>query len=82
MKIYDYNGKHNLCGERIRKARKEKKISQQDFAARLQTEGVLIERDSISKIESGKRFVADYELVIMAKVLNVSVLWLLDIPSK
>ncbi|MDR0819848.1 MAG: helix-turn-helix domain-containing protein [Oscillospiraceae bacterium] len=78
MKIYDYNGKKNLCGERIREARKKKKLSQADFAAQLQIEGVTIERDCISRIEIGTRFVADYELLIVSRVLGVTVDWLLS----
>ena len=54
-------------------------LSQSDLAARLQIEGVIMERDSLSRIEIGTRFVADYELLTLAKVLNVSVLWLLGI---
>lgn len=77
MKIYDFNGNHNICGMRILEARRKNRLTQFDLAARLQTEGVNIERDSVSKIESGKRFVADYEVLVLAKVLNVSVLWLL-----
>ncbi len=77
MKIYDYNGKKNICGNRVAEARKRQKISQADLAAKLQIEGIIIERDSISRIEIGTRFVPDYELPILAKLLNVSVLWLL-----
>ena len=55
------------------------RLSQTDLAARMQVEGVLIERDSISRIEIGARFVPDYELPVFAKVLNVSVDWLLDL---
>ena len=79
VKIYDYNGSRNICGQRIYEARTRSRMTQSDLAARLQTEGVNIERDSISKVESGKRFVADYEVVVFAKVLNVSVLWLLGL---
>lgn len=79
MKIYDYNGKKNICGERVREARLKKRISQSDLAARLQINGVTIERDSISRIEIGTRFVTDYEIKVIAQVLDVSVLWLLDI---
>lgn len=42
MKIYDYNGKKNLCGNRIREARLRQRLSQYDLAARLQTQGILI----------------------------------------
>ena len=31
----------------------------------------------VSKIESGERYVADYELIVLAKCLNVSTAWLL-----
>lgn len=76
MKIYDYNGRKNLCGERVREARQKQRISQSDLAARLQIAGVIIERDSISRIESGTRFVTDYELITLSKVLGVSMEWL------
>ena len=45
----------------------------------LKLEGVELERDCISRIEIGTRFVADYEIKMIAKTLNVSVLWLLGI---
>lgn len=72
MKIYDYNGKKNICGERIRAARKAMHLSQQELAARLQVEGINLEQDSISRIEIGTRFVADFELLILCKILSVS----------
>ena len=78
MKIYTYKGKKNLCGSKIRIARAQRKITQSDLAARLQVEGITLERDSISRIEIGTRFVTDYELKILAKVLRVTVEWLLD----
>lgn len=77
MKIYDYNGKKNICGDRIHEARCKHRITQSDLAAQLQVAGIIIERDSISRIEIGTRFVADYELREFAKILNVSVGWLL-----
>lgn len=81
MKIYDYNGKKNICGQRVYEARARKHMTQSELAAKLQTQGVNIERDSISKLESGNRFVADYEVAVLAKVLDVSALWLLDIEG-
>lgn len=56
----------------------KKRITQRDLAARLQTQGITIERDSISRIEIGTRFVTDYELKILAKTLDVSMEWLTD----
>lgn len=78
MKIYSYKGKKNLCGDKIREARQKARMSQSDLAAKIQVEGITIERDSISRIEIGTRFVADYELKIFARVLDVSIEWLLD----
>ena len=81
MKIYDYNGKKNICGERLRQARVIQRLRQEDLAAKVQTQGVNMERDSISRIEIGTRFVADFELKIFAEVLGVSVNWLLGIDE-
>lgn len=81
MKIYDFHGKKNCTGDRIREARVKQRLSQSAVAARLQVEGVIMERDSLSRIEIGTRFVADYELVVFARVLNVSVLWLLGLDE-
>lgn len=78
MKIYDFNGRKNLCGDKVREARQKKRLSQTDLAARLQIGGVILERDSVSRIESGTRFVADYELKAIAKALQVDVAWLLE----
>ena len=35
MKIYDYKGRKNLCGDRVREARARKKITQADLAAQI-----------------------------------------------
>ena len=71
MKIYSYEGKRNVCGEKIREMRVKNRMSQSDLAAKLQVNGVIMERDSISRIESGTRFVADYELYIFAQVFAI-----------
>ena len=79
MKIYDYNGKKNICGDRVHEARCRLRLTQSDLAAQLQVNGINIERDSVSRIEIGTRFVADYELRELAKLLKVSVAWLLGV---
>jgi len=78
MKINTYYNLKNLCGRRVREARLKNNMSQQQLAAKLQVEGVSIERDSLSRIETGNRFVSDFELKVLAKILKVSVDWLLD----
>lgn len=79
MKIYDYDGRKNICGERVHEARRKLKLTQSDLAAQLQIAGIIIERDSVSRIEIGTRFVADYELRELAQILKVSVNWLLGL---
>lgn len=77
MKIYDYDGRKNICGERVHEARCRLKLTQSALAAKLQIAGITIERDSVSRIEIGTRFVTDYEIRELSKILNVSVTWLL-----
>lgn len=79
MKIYDYKGRKNVCGARVYEARCKHRLTQSDLAAKLQIAGIMVERDSISRIEIGTRFVADYELRELSKILKVSVEWLLGI---
>ena len=82
MKIYDYNGRKNSCGDRVREARQKLRLSQSDLAAKLQVKGIIIERDSISRIEIGTRFIPDYELSPLAECLGVTVGWLLNLNEE
>ena len=45
MKKFLFHGKKNICGDRIRMARLEKRLSQTDLARLLQLQGVPAERD-------------------------------------
>jgi transcriptional regulator with XRE-family HTH domain len=65
-------GSNNLCGERIAQLRKAAGISQRVFAERLQVLGLDIEKNAVQRIECGKRFVTDIELVIICKALKTS----------
>jgi len=68
----------NICGRRVREAREKLGLSQDQLAARLQTEGLGVNQNSISRIETGKRLVADFELVALSKVLDVGIDWLVE----
>lgn len=81
MKIYDFNGSKNICGPRVKSARRAMNLSQVELAAQMQTQGITIERDSVSRIEIGTRFVPDYELIVLSKILNVSINWFLGISE-
>lgn len=63
---------------RVKEARARLNITQTDLAARLQVAGITMERDSVSRIEIGTRFVTDYELAVLAKILGVSMEWLTE----
>ena len=78
MKIYDYDGKANIVGRQIYKLRKEKKLSQEELAAKLQINNIELSQKAISRIEKQERFVTDYELLIISKVLGVSIYELYD----
>ena len=71
--------RRNIIGERVRLARERAKplITQADLAARLQIEGLQLERVTISKIETGYREVTDVEAMAIAKALGVTISWLL-----
>lgn len=67
-----YDGKNNLCGDRISILRKNMGKSQRELADALQLAGLDIDKNAIQRIESGKRFVTDIELLYFSEVLNVS----------
>ena len=70
----------NVIGPRVRLARLKTNphVSQNDLSGRLARQGIQMTQTAISKLESGDRAVLDYEIVALAKVLKVSVEWLLE----
>ena len=65
------DGLNNLCGKNISIFRSNLKISQRELADRMQLIGIDIDKNAIQRIECGKRFVTDIEIVAFAKVFNV-----------
>lgn len=63
-------GLNNICGKNISIYRKKMKISQRELADRLQLAGLDIDKNAIQRIECGKRFVTDIELIAISKVLD------------
>ena len=64
------NGLNNICGKNISKYRTDLQISQRELADRMQLVGIDIDKNAIQRIECGKRFVTDIEIIAFAKVLN------------
>ena len=77
MRLYIPGDRFNLCGERVREARTRAGWSQEQLAAKLQLSGLQIGQMVVSRIETGKRVVPDFELPIIAEVLGVTTDWLL-----
>jgi transcriptional regulator with XRE-family HTH domain len=59
-------GLNNICGTKIAHLRKELNISQRELADRLQLAGLDIDKNAIQRIECGKRFVTDIEIVYIS----------------
>ncbi|WP_440117693.1 helix-turn-helix domain-containing protein [Paenibacillus sp. QZ-Y1] len=70
-------GDKNIIGSRVVAIRKGKGIKQREFLARLQTLGLDISQTSLSRLEGQYRLVQDYEVVMIAKALEISVGYLL-----
>ena len=64
------DGKNNVCGLNIARFRKALNISQRELADRLQRAGLDLDKNAIQRIEAGKRFVTDIELIVLSQVLN------------
>ena len=74
---------NNISGENIARIRKSLilRLSQRALADKLQLNGIDVDKNAVQRIECGKRFVTDIELVIIARVLGVTVLDLLGIEK-
>lgn len=70
MKIYRPEGRCNAARERAG-------ISQERLAYKIQIAGLDITQKAISRIETGDRIVADYELEYLADALGVTICYLL-----
>ncbi len=74
------DSENNICGQKVKEIRERlpEKTSQRKLAEMLQMEGLDLNKNAVQRIESGKRFVTDIELKVIAKVLGVSYQELLD----
>ncbi len=72
MKITKYNEFKNISGKKLKELRIAAKLSQQGLAEKLQLLGIDLTSKEISKIETNKRLVQDFELFAFAKIFNIS----------
>ena len=75
-------GTNNLIGGVLAGKRKTMGLSQKKFADKLQLLGLDVDKNAIQRIECGKRFVTDIELVYICKALGVTPDELLDWDAK
>jgi len=73
----DANGK-NLIGERLKELRGKFNYSQRDLARELQLIGMDMDKNVITRIETNKRYVTDFELQALKRIFNVSYDYLID----
>ena len=68
-------GSNNLCGKNVYLLRKSRvpKMSQRALAEKLQLYGMDVDKNAVQRIECGKRFVTDIELVALAQALSVAI---------
>lgn len=67
------DGNKNWVGKRIAELRKDRGMSQNDLAIKLQNYGVDIDKNAVQLlVEHGHRYVRDMELYVIAKVFGVS----------
>ena len=72
------NGAKNLIAERLIALRKSHGLSQRGLARMLQLIGADMDKNFITRIETGKRYVTDIEIKAIAEVFGVSYSYLLD----
>lgn len=66
------NGDNNICGRNVALRRKAAGLSQNKLAGLLQLHGLDVDKNAIQRIEAGKRFVTDIEIVYLAEALGVT----------
>ena len=66
-----FNNHPNLVGELIKNARKKKNFTKVDLCRELELLGIAMSRNEIYRIEKNQMIVKDFELVAIAKLLDI-----------
>lgn len=81
MKIYWNGTSKNIIGEKLKTLRLSAGLTQKQLAEKLQLQGAEFSDLTILRIELGKRFVPDYEIVALANFFQISTDELLNIGN-
>ena len=65
-----YNDRNNIIGIAVRNLRKDLHVSQRELAERLEKVGIVMDKNAVQRIEDGKRFVTDIELIGFSKLFE------------
>lgn len=72
MKKILFENNKNVISKKLKLSRIKNNLTQAQLAAKMQTMGVNLDQQMISKIESNARFVTDYELACFCIVLKTN----------
>lgn len=75
------NGENNICGGKVAEVRKSMGISQRQLSDKLQLLGLDVDKNAIQRIEAGKRFVTDIEIIYLSRALKITVYELLGLQA-
>lgn len=72
------DGGKNLINKRLIELRKLHNLSQRDLAHKLQIAGYDIDKNVITRIETNKRYVTDFELKAFTEIFSCSYEFLIE----
>lgn len=65
-------GLNNISCKSIAKYRTQMNISQRELSDKLQLVGINIDKNAIQRIECGKRFITDIEIIGFLKIFGIT----------
>jgi len=78
MKQRSDANRKNIIGERLKQLRNAAGLSQRDLARELQLIGIDMDKNVITRIETNKRYVTDFEIQALKEIFDVSYDYLID----
>ncbi|MBE6961988.1 MAG: helix-turn-helix transcriptional regulator [Ruminococcaceae bacterium] len=67
-----FDNNSNMISAKLKQLRDAAGMSQETLAAQMQTYGISIDQQMISRIERNKRLVKDYEFAVICQIFKVT----------